>query len=184
MQENCQNFFELVTILKRIKELVFKEKRSNLDVHSLKNVQVHNQMSLSHIPVPDRARLRVKKKQMNASWLSQKDLQDTALHTHQCCANQKKLSIISFEAHLSARRVKSWRQKEYLLASRNLQKMRREQESRNQASSKNYHITVVDEKKEEREKEVMQESAQWVDFIKQKEERHFLITRITRFLTD
>jgi hypothetical protein len=127
---------------------------------------------------------KTKKKLKSFSSLNQKELSAGARNAQKCCANQKDFLILNdnaFGSGLNPERVRNWKLKEYLLASRNLKKMRSEQE-KGKKSSDFHNVTLIDKltpKSEER-----QNMEQWQELLKLKEERHFHLTRITKFLID
>ena len=119
----------------------------------------------------------------NASKLNKKELQKDARQASRCCASQKDFLIFSetsINMALAPGRVRKWRLKESLLAAQRLKKMNKEQR-KNSVSS--HQITILT-KKDPQLEEDMQKTAAWQAFIQQKEERHFLLTRINKFLID
>jgi hypothetical protein len=124
---------------------------------------------------------KVKGKLKNPSQLSEKQLSEDARNAHKCCANQKDFLVLPDDTvgvGLNPERVRSWKLKEYLLASRKLKKMHKTQAH----AEKAHEVTLIEKPSEiDTEKEKVE---QWQELLKMHEERHFQLTRITKFLID
>lgn len=110
--------------------------------------------------------------------LSHSDLGDDALHAQKCCANRKDFRV-AHERAISPGRVKNWHLKEHHLVAKRLKNMKK----RSQGGSVHYKVTLL-EKKEVETCPDQQKTELWQELIKHNEERHFYLTRITKFLID
>ena len=149
----------LLDALKRIQELFFQDMR--IQGYSLKNSHTYHSLKLSSVSLPPQRRVPQKKRTLSAE-LIQNDL------PKQCCANQKNFSQF-LECSLSPERVKNWRRKEYVLGSKRLKKMPKQEDHLS-----NYRIIQLKEARE-----LFEQTHLWQELIRQKEERHFRITRIS-----
>lgn len=68
-------------------------------------------------------------------------LNKEALHTDQCCSTQKDILLLGKEHTLDPERVKSWRLKEHLFASRQLRRLKPSAET-----AKNHKVTLFQQK--------------------------------------
>jgi hypothetical protein len=84
---------------------------------------------------------------------------------------------------LNPERVQGLKLKEYLCAARMFKEFCHEIEVIQKFASKKYNVEVFDEnlKKDDPDQKNME---QWQDFIKSKEERHFRIGRVIKYLSD
>jgi hypothetical protein len=98
--------------------------------------------------------------------------------------NKKSLSPIasgfnsSKGSELKSERVQSWKLKEQAIASRKLKSLK---EKQNQGSKVKHKISLMQDAKKTEESNQLEH---WENFIRAKEERHFNITRITKYLMD
>ncbi|HSX12851.1 MAG TPA: hypothetical protein VLE96_00300 [Chlamydiales bacterium] len=83
---------------------------------------------------------------------------------------------------LDPKRVKGWNLKEYLLAARKLKELRKQQ--KHSHSSKRYDITLLQKEASGIKESDLEQYEQWNEIIKAKEERHFQITRVIKYLVD
>jgi hypothetical protein len=103
--------------------------------------------------------------------------------THLCSLNQRYPLLLHFEKGLNERKIKSLQHKEQLIASKNFKKFARQTQDWMYAQFQ-HRVKVIKEDVKDAANESDNSQVQWEEFLNSKEERHFQINRVIKYLSD
>lgn len=163
------NQVKIPRVLPRIQNEISKHKKKNTDESS---------MSKTHA---------ISFNQTQEKELSASKWGTAAQTTHQCCVSHKHPSMILLESilakgsELNSERVHAFKLKEHLLASKKLKTLSKENQN-GMAFRKGRIEPMPPRTSKKSEEQAIHEH--WQDLLQSKEERHFQIGRVIKYLSD